>query len=254
MFVACSTLCFGKHPFERALQIIEELQFGKIDMAIHHHGPHITPAEVADDVHRVVQRIRVGSSLIPAAFNVEILAEDDKEFQRQFLAVCRLARLTTVPVISIPAASMASGLDAEVQRLAGLTRLAEIEGVILTVETRTGTLTENPATAVELCQRVPGLGLTLDPSHYVAGPNQGKSHDAVYPFVKHVRLRDTGKGPGQFQVRVGQGEIEYGRVVAQLTRCKYDRALTVDVRDIPDGHQAMEPEVRKLKYLLESLV
>lgn len=254
MFVACSTLCFGKHPFDRALQIIEELQFGKIDLAIHHHGPHLTPGEVADDVHRYVQRIRIGTSLSPAAFSVEIEADDDKEFHRQYQAVCKLARLTTVPVISIPAASAGSGLDAEVQRLTALSRQAEIDGVILTVETRTGTLTENPATAVELCQRVPGLGLTLDPSHYVAGPNQGKSYDAVFPFVRHVRLRDTGKAPGQFQVRVGQGEIEYGRVVAQLTRCKYERALTVDIRDIADGHQAMEPEVRKLKYLLESLV
>jgi len=28
----------------------------------------------------------------------------------------------------------------------------------------------------------------------------------------------------------------------------------VDIRDIPDSPFAMEPEVRKLKYLLESLV
>jgi hypothetical protein len=55
-------------------------------------------------------------------------------------------------------------------------------------------------------------------------------------------------------VRVGQGEVEYGRIVAQLARYHYERALTVDIRDIPDAAFAMEPEVRKLKYLLESLV
>jgi sugar phosphate isomerase/epimerase len=67
-------------------------------------------------------------------------------------------------------------------------------------------------------------------------------------------LRDTGRGLNQFQVRVGQGEIEYGRIIAQLTRLRYDRCLTVDIRDIPDAAFAMEPEVRKLKYLLESLI
>jgi sugar phosphate isomerase/epimerase len=117
-----------------------------------------------------------------------------------------------------------------------------------------GTLTEDPGTAVELCERVPGLGLTLDPSHYIAGPHQGKSFDQVYPYVRHVHLRDTGHGANQFQVRVGQGEVEYGRIVSQLARHHYDRLLTVDIHDIPDAPFAMEPEVRKLKYLLESLV
>jgi sugar phosphate isomerase/epimerase len=122
------------------------------------------------------------------------------------------------------------------------------------VATRIGTLTENPDAAVELCERVPGLGLTLDPSHYIAGPHQGKNYDQVFPYVRHVQLRDTGRISGQFQVRVGQGEVEYGRIVAHLARYNYDRLLTVAIHDIPDAPFAMEPEVRKLKYLLESLV
>jgi sugar phosphate isomerase/epimerase len=88
----------------------------------------------------------------------------------------------------------------------------------------------------------------------VAGPQQGRGWDPLYPYVRHVHLRDTGRGPNQFQVRIGQGEIEYGRIVAHLARHHYDRVLTVDIRDIPDAPFAMEPEVRKLKYLLESLV
>jgi sugar phosphate isomerase/epimerase len=253
VFVACSTQCFGKYSLQRALQIIGELEFSKIDVAIHEQGPHVRPSEVVADVNHFAQRIRIGLTVSPAAFSVEIAAAGE-EYLRQFRAVCRLARLATVPVISIPAATTGSGLDAEIKRLSGLVHSAEAEGVILTVDTRSGTLTELPATAVELCTRVHNLGLTLDPSHYVAGPNQGKSYDQVFAFVRHVRLRDTGRGPEQFQLRVGQGEIEYGRIVAQLLRCHYDRGLSVDIRDIPDAPFAMEPEVRKLKYLLESLV
>jgi len=236
------------------MPVIRELEFGKIDVAIHERGPHLRPSEVAADVNRFAQRIRIGSSLSPCAFSVEVDAADAEEFERQLRAMCRLARLSTVPVLSIPAASAGSGLDAETERLDKLVRLAAAEGVILTIETRIGTLTELPATAVDLCQRIAGLGLTLDPSHYIAGPNQNRNFDQVYPFVRHVRLRDTGRGTDQFQLRVGQGEVEYGRIIAQLARFGYDRALTVDIRDIPDAAFAMEPEVRKLKYLLESLV
>jgi sugar phosphate isomerase/epimerase len=185
---------------------------------------------------------------------VDIETHDEEEYERQFKAICRLARLSVVPLVSIAASPASANRDGEVKRLSRLVGFAEIEGVQLTIDTRGGTLTEDPETAVWLCQHVPGLGLTLDPSHYLAGPHAVKQHDQVYPFVRHVHLRDTGRGANQFQVRIGQGVIEYGRVVAQLERLNYERALTVDIRDIPDAPFAMEPEVRKLKYLLESLV
>jgi sugar phosphate isomerase/epimerase len=252
VYVACSTLCFARHPLERALRIIGELEFSKLDVAIHEKGPHLKPSEVAADVALAAQRIRIGPSLTPAAFSVEIEAEGE-EYQRQLRAVCRLARMSTVSIITIPAAPAAAAVHAEAKRLAPLVHLALAEGIVLTVPTRIGTLTESPDAAAELCDRVPGLGLTLDPSHYIAGPHQGKSFEQVFPFVRHVHLRDTGRGPEQFQVRVGQGEVEYGRIVAHLSRYNYDRLLTVAIHDIPDAPFAMDAEVRKLKYLLESL-
>ena len=254
MYVACSTLCFARYPLERALRVIGELEFSKLDVAIHERGPHLRPSEVAADVALAAQRIRIGPSLTPAAFSVEIEAGSAAEYQHQLRAVCRLARLSTVSIITVPAAGHGAGLDAEVKRLTPLVHLALAEGIVLTVPTRIGTLTEDPEAAAQLCERIPGLGLTLDPSHFIAGPHQGKSIEHVYPYVRHVHLRDTGRGPEQFQVRVGQGEVEYGRIVAQLLRHNYDRLLTVAIHDIPDAPFAMDAEVRKLKYLLESLV
>jgi sugar phosphate isomerase/epimerase len=254
VYVACSTLCFGRDSLEDALRVLAELEFHKFDVAIHEHGKHLRPSEVAEDVVHAAARLRYGSGLVPCAFSLEIDAANDEVYQQQFKAVCRLARISTVPLITLAAAKAATALDAEVQRLGKLTALADKEGVQLAASTVTGTLTQDPDTAVTLCRRVPGLGLTLDPSHYLAGPHQGKGYDQVFPYVRHVQLRDTGRGPNQFQVRVGQGEIEYGRLVSQLARQRYDRALTVDIRDVPDAPFAMGPEVRKLKYLLESLV
>jgi sugar phosphate isomerase/epimerase len=254
VYVACSTLCFGRHRFEEALRIIGELHFNKFDVAIHEPGPHLRPSQVVADVAGAAARLRIGPGLTPVAFSVAIEAPDDKEYHRQFQAVCRLARLTTVPLVTLSAAASGTSVDAEVNRLGKLVNVADREGVLLTVATLSGTLTEDPDQAVALCRAVPGLGLTLDPSHYQAGPHAGKSYDQVFPYVRHVHLRDTGRGPNQFQVRVGQGAIEYGRIVAQLSRQRYERCLTVDIRDIPDAPFAMEPEVRKLKYLLESLV
>jgi sugar phosphate isomerase/epimerase len=253
VFVACSTLCFARHPLERALRLISELEFSKVDVALHEQGPHLRPSEVAADVTAAAQQIRIGPSLSPAAFSVEIQAEG-KAFHDQLRAICRLARLSTVSILTMPAGPTYRGLDAEIRRLSPLVRLAQEEGIVLTVATRAGTVTEKPDAAVELCKRLPGLGLTLDPSHYIAGTHHADSFDQVFPYVRHVHLRDTGKGPEQFQVRVGQGEVEYGRIIAHLQRCGYDRVLTVAIHDFPEAPYAMDAEVRKLKYLLESLV
>jgi sugar phosphate isomerase/epimerase len=254
VYVACSTLCFGRRALEDALVVIAELQFNKFDVAVHEGGRHLRPSEVVADVAHAAARLRYNPGLTPCAFNVDIDAPSDVDFARQFKAICRLARLSTVPLVSIPAARSGCDRETDAKRLARLADLAGCDGIMLTVDTRIGTLTEDPDTAVWLCEEVNGLGLTLDPSHYLTGPHQGKCYDQVFPFVRHVRLRDTGRGANQFQVRVGQGEIEYGRLITQLERHDYDRALVVDVRDIPDARFAMEAEARKLKYLLESLV
>ncbi len=253
MYVACSTLCFTRLSLEDALRTIREMHFPKADLAIHAGGPHLTPAEVHADPGRAAQRLKAANLPI-AAFHVIVDTPDPDTELAELRAVCRLARVMTVPIVTVPAAPLGADLDAETRRMSDWVRAAEGEGVILTVETHAATVTGDPAGAVELCRRVPGLGLTLDPSHYQATPHGPVCHDAVFPHVRHVRLRDTGTRPEQFQVRVGQGELEYGRVVSQLDRVRYQRALSVDVRDVPDSPFPVEPEVRKLKYLLESLI
>jgi sugar phosphate isomerase/epimerase len=253
VYVACSTLCFTRLSLEDALRTIREMHFPKADLALHADGPHLTPAEVRADPQRAAMRLKA-ANLPLAAFHVVIETPDAEVAKAELRAVCRLARVVTVPVVTVPAAPLGADLDVEAKRLSDWVRVAEGEGVILTVETNDGTVTADPAGAVELCRRVPGLGLTLDPSHYHLSPHGPVSYDHVFPYVRHVRLRDTGNKPNEFQVRVGQGELEYGRILTQLDRVRYERALTVDIRDVPDSAFPVEPEVRKLKYLLESLV
>ena len=254
MFVACNTLCFANEPLESALRHIAELEFDKIDLAIVEGSPHLRPSEVAENPEAALHRLRHGPSLTPAALGLDF-GEGDlaaPPLRKRFEAMCRLAKPLMVAVLTIPAAPLGTPFDDEVKRLSNLAGLAMREGLVLALETHSKTLTADPAEAVALCQAVPGLGLTLDPSHYLQGGH--KDYDVVFPYVQNVHLRDTGKGPGEFQVRVGQGEIEYGRIVNLLERHGYDRSLTVSILDSLDNPFDVEVEVRKLKLLLESLL
>ena len=254
MFVACSTLCFSREPLESALRHIAELEFNKIDLAIVEDSPHLRPSDIVTDFETALHRVRHGPSLTPSALDIDFGDVDRATLRTRFEAICRFAKPLTVAVLTIPAAPRGTPLEDEVSRLRELCEIAQVEGLVLTLATHSQTLTADPGTAVALCESVPGLGLTLDPSHYINGPHQGGSFEEVYPFVQNVHFRDTGRKLGEFQVRVGQGQVEYGKIVSQLERHGYNRGLTVAIHDTIDNPFDVEVEVRKLKLLLESLL
>lgn len=256
MFVACSTLCFSSEPLESAFRHIAELEFDKIELAIVENGPHLRPSEVADNPEAALQRLRQGPSLTPASIHLDFgdLDPSSPLLRKRFEAMCRFAKPLTVAVLTIKPAPLESSFDDEVKRLSALAGHAMREGLVLALETAADTLTADPTVAVELCKLVPGLGLTLDPSPFILRGYKMGDLDPLYPYVQNTHLRDTGKGPDDFQVSVGKGEIEYGRVISLLERQGYDRGLTVSILDLPTNTFDIEVEVRKLKLLLESQI
>lgn len=256
MFVSCSTRCFSRRPLESVLRQFADMEFQKYDLALIESGSQLKPSDAADNLDATTLRLRSGPGLTPATLELDLgpEADDPKAWRKRFEAMCRLAKQLTVAVLTLPAAPLGTPFDAEVRRLADLSEFAGREGLVLTVPTDSSSLTADPNQAIALCKAVPGLGLTLDPSHYVNTPHKVGSYDAVYPYVKHVRFRDTGKQPGAFQVRIGQGELEYTRIVSLLARQGYDRALSIAILDELDSPFDVDAEIRKLKLLLESLL
>lgn len=231
---------------------IAELEFAKVDLAIGPGSPHVRLDEVGDDPAAVIQKVRQGPTIGFAAITLRVPGRLPTE--GEIRSTAHLAQQLAAPVLVLEAAPSGSSIAQEVERLTALERIISLSGAILTLTTKTGTLTEDPNIAVELCTSVSGIGLTLDPSHFICGPHQGKPFDAVYPFVRHAHLRDTGRRMDQLQVKVGRGEIEYGRVVNSLQRYEFKGALAVAIEDQPPTDMDVEAEVRKLRLLLESLI
>ena len=251
MIVAASTSCFPDLPYDAALERLSSLEYTRVEITLREHGAQLKPSQVAADLEDTVMMCRRTYRLTPVAYFADIAAEGDAYFE-QFHACCRLAKATKVVCVGVPPAELGTPFNAEIERLRELVRLAALEGVLVAVKTETGTMTEDPDTAVVLCDNVKGLGLTLDPSHYVCGPHGNVNYAHVIPYVFHVHLRDTSKE--KLQVRIGQGEIEYGRLVSQLEKVHYDRALTVDIVEDPDPAIDHTGEMRKIRLLLESLL
>jgi len=256
VFVACSTLCFAREPLEAALRQIAELEFDKFELALVEDGQHLRPSEAGDHPEAALQRLRRGPSLVPSSLYLDFGPIDWSEpvTLRRFDGLCRLAKSLSVAVVTLHAAPIGTPLSEEIKRLAQLLSTAMREGLVLALLTHGQTLAADPDIAVQLCNAVPGLGLTLDPSHFLQGPQPHADYDVVFPYVQNVHLRDTGHVPGDFQVRVGQGQVEYARIVTMLQRHGYNRGLTVAIIDRLENNFDREVEVRKLKLLLETLI
>jgi sugar phosphate isomerase/epimerase len=256
VFVACSTLCFAREPLETALRQIAELEFDKFELALVEDGNHIKPSEAGDNPELALQRLRRGPALVPSSLYIDFGPVDwsDPTPRRRFDGLCRLAKVLNVAVLTLHSAPTGTPVEDEIKRLSPLATSAMSQGLVVALLTHSETLTGDPRIAVDLCQAIPGLGLTLDPSHFLQGPNPTPDFDAVFPYVQNIHLRDTGQAPGEFQVRVGQGQIEYARIVAMLQRYGYNRSLTVAIIDRLENPFDREVEVRKLKLLLETLI
>ncbi|MHB0956418.1 MAG: sugar phosphate isomerase/epimerase family protein [Pirellulaceae bacterium] len=249
MLVAASTECFRDLPLHDAVGRLVDLEYSNVEIAIDEDGIQLRPSEVESNFERAVVQCRDIHRLNVVAYCVNIRASGE-EYYRHFRAICKLAKATKVVTLVVPSSELGTPFNEEVERLRRLVDLASSEGARVGMKTTIGCLTEDPDTAVVLCDNVKGLGLTFDPSHYVCGPHSRRSTTKLMKYVFHVHLRDSTKDA--LQVRIGQGEIEYGRLIGQLRKVHYNRTLSVHLREIPDVEHM--GEMRKMRLLLESLM
>jgi sugar phosphate isomerase/epimerase len=247
VFVAASTHCFGDKSFQEACGLIADLEYDKIEIWLSEAGEHLKPSTVAADPDRFGVQFREMTRLTPIA-----IALEENVDLATVAAISKLAKSLRITQLTIPASPLGTPFNAEIDRLRSILAITNQDAIRLSLKTRAGDLTEDPNTAVELCQAVGGLGLTLDPSYYICGSRAANSYDRVFPYVYHMHLRDT--SADKLQVQIGLGEVDYSRLINQLARFDYKRALSVDLFPSLTDMETRPLEMRKLRMLLESLL
>ena len=251
MFVAASTSCIPGESLVDIFDRLVDLEYANIELVIGDQGT-IAPSLVADQ-HEAIVRLRLSfRRIVPIAifFDVE---PDSPAYLEQFTAACRLAKDCKIAVITVRAAVPGTPFNEEIDRLRQLVDIGLKYGVVVGIATEAGRITETPETVGSLCKNVRGLGATLDLSHYIYNVPKPKAYESILPYVCHVRLRDTTQKV--FQTRVGQGIVDFGRLVVHLNKVEYQRALCVDIVPLPNVDQAsQDSELRKMRFLMESLL
>lgn len=249
MFVAATTDCLANLPLEEAVEKLAHLEFTNIEIAIREDGQHLRPSQVVSDFKYSCDVCYSTRRLNVVGYGLGIQAEGEEYFTT-FNECCKLAKATRVVTLTVEAGEHGTPFNEEVERYKRLVKIAEQHGVRVGMRTRVGRLSDDPDTVSVICGHVKGLGLAIDPSHYLFGRDNPPNYDHLIGYVQNVYLRDSTKD--NLQVRVGQGVIEYGKLINLLRKVKYGRALCVDIKPQPDTDH--DGELRKLRLLLESLL
>jgi sugar phosphate isomerase/epimerase len=161
-----------------------------------------------------------------------------------------LAKATKVVCLTVDSGVQGTPFNEEVERFKRLATIAEKNGVRVGMRSQQGHLSGDVDQVSVICGHVKGVGLSLDPSQYIYQTDRPGNYEKLLQYVQNVYLRDSTEK--QLQVRVGQGVIDFGKLIGQLQQFRYHRALVVEITPMPDvDHMG---EMRKMRLLLESLL
>jgi sugar phosphate isomerase/epimerase len=247
---ACSSLAQAKQPTDKAFRALADMGFKWVDLSCLNWCRHVSVPALLEDFDREASRVE--RLLATNGLKVANLTFDSydslpfDQYEKQFQAVAKFAARVKARLINIMAPSNKADRQDAAAKLKKLVAIASGDGVVLTIETHVGQITERPAEALWLCRQVPGLALTLDPSHYYAGPNQGTNFDAVYPFVQGTGFRAGGMSWGAIQLPWGQGPIDFTAVVRKLEAAGYKGCYAAEYIE---GFNKVDALAESKKYL-----
>lgn len=249
MFVAATTQCYPDMPLSETIEKLAHLEFSHIEMGVYESGNHLKPSEIRNDFDGSLKKCLETQRLVVTGLDLQI-EDEGEEYFTTFTKCCELAKAAKMVSLTVRASEHGTPFNEEVERYKRLVKIADVHGVRVAMRTEVGRLSADVDTVSVICGHVKGVGLALDPSHYHFGNAEAPNYEKLLPYVHNVYLRDS--TPEQLQVRVGQGIIDYGRLINMLRKESFRRTLCVDIQ--PQADVDHDGELRKLRLLLESLV
>src|SRR2546425_1103499 len=103
---------------------------------------------------------------------------------------------------------------------------AAAAGCGLAAEAHRGSVAESPELAARLVESVPGLKLTLDYSHFVAGGPPAESVDRLLAHAGHFHARQA--ADGRLQASSKDGSLRFEEIVGRLRASGYQGDLCLE--------------------------
>lgn len=233
MKLGANTVLFGGYNMETAFKYLAMAGYDGVEVsAIDGMSQHLVLdrwQEIAPEVKRLAQEYDL------ALLAMEQPSRDPATMEAAMQAAVEIG----IPIINCgPGGTTGDeeSLQATIDELGELTKMAEKYGVVLCVKAHVGRAVYNTPTTLAVMEAItsPNFGIDMDPSHiHRANENPVEAIAAVVDRVKHVHIRDCEgrqQGPGKPEMQAnGRGDIDLVGYIRVLHEHGYSGPLDLEV-------------------------
>ena len=247
MELTCMSFSFCKLSLEQAIRLIAMLDFPYVDLGAHLGGTHLQPDRIEADPRGEAERVRralddaglAASYVFPTfghGFRDRPVNAPDPETRaanrRRFAALIEFATgvgaggFTLLPGVVWEELGPDRSFELAREGLTELVALGRGAGLAVTVEPHLESVVEEPERAMALAEAVPGLGFTLDYSHFLAAGMPPERVHPLLPRTGHFHARQA--APGRLQASHDEGTLDFADIVRRLHDAGYGGYLCVE--------------------------
>jgi sugar phosphate isomerase/epimerase len=222
------------------LRLISMLGFDGVDVGLFEGRSHLWPSREFADIARSAGDLRrkLGDlGLRPADIFLQMDAdftpyainhpeEERREKARdwflrtlEYADACGCRHVTALPGVLFDDEPAEQSLGRCVDELNWRVEQAAGASIVFGVEAHVGSIVPTPEQALTLVERVPGLTLTLDYTHFTRAGLPDSAVEPLIPHAAHFHVR--GAREGRLQASFKDNTIDYARIVSLMKKHNY---------------------------------
>lgn len=246
-WLGCADYTWPKLNHEVALNLIRGIGFSHVDVGLFFNATHIKPEEVVKDVEtssykfqKVMseKNLQVGDVFLIPAADFETRApnnlspSDRKDAIAMFTKICEFTKLiggsgvTVLPGNPNEGENPEAALQRSVDMLTKYVNIASTLNLEVSFEPHDKSITPTPQLAIQLCELVPGLKITLDSGHFEYANFPVRDYGEIYKYTRHVQLRAA--APGIMQAISSENTTDFIGMISKLFRSGYQGGFATE--------------------------
>lgn len=238
--LACADFTFPLLSHPNALQLIAMLGFTGVDIGLFEERSHLWPSREFEDIARSAGELKrsldevglkpadiflqMAPDFTPYAINQPDASRRQKArdwFLRalEYANACGCRHVTTLPGVHFDGESYEDSFARSAEELAWRVEQARQHEIVFGVEAHVGSLAPTPEQAEALVERVPGLTLTLDYTHFTRAGLPDSAVEPLLRYASHFHVR--GASGGRLQTSFTRNVIDYRRIASRMQSSGY---------------------------------
>lgn len=237
---ASADFTFPLLPHDDVLKLVAMLGFEGIDIGLFEKRSHLWPSREFKNLTRSARRLKrklegaglkaadiflqMNTEFVPYAINHPQATRRRKArdwFSKtlEYASICGAKHVTVLPGANFDTEPYRDSFSRSIEELGWRVAQAKQHEIVFGFEAHVGSIVPKPKSAEKLVERVPGVTLTLDYTHFA---QMGMPDSAVEPLLKyasHFHVRGARKG--RLQTAFKDNVIDYRRIYQRLKALKY---------------------------------